>query len=164
MKQVLVERDNSSNDVIEENVYVCSICGSVGVKLWRPYGGTDILICALCAEERQSPYEYDDLNWQKDIKENCYIRIKTGRKLKLDKWKVDKKGLVPSYRGPGPKKLKQEKTDQLIVDIGDVSELYTSGNTIMIPAVTDDNSNFYCYGALPEALCVWWRNLPTRIN
>ncbi len=30
--------------------YVCSTCGAIGCKLWRDYGHTSPLMCAVCAE------------------------------------------------------------------------------------------------------------------
>ncbi len=52
----------------------------------------------------------------------------------MPKWKVDEKGKVPSYAGPGPKGLPSPMTDHLIVDISSVSKAYSSEKTTMIPA------------------------------
>lgn len=49
---------------------------------------------------------------------NCgvhYIGKFTGRLFPLEKWKVNDKGLVPSYNGPGPSDLPLEMTDQLSI-------------------------------------------------
>lgn len=51
----------------------------------------------------------------------------------MPKWKVDEKGKVPSYAGPGPKGLPSPMTDHLIVDISSVSKAYSSEKTTMIP-------------------------------
>lgn len=51
---------------IKTENYVCSICGKRNVKLWRPYMDTTPLICAECAEKRQTPYEYEETIWQKE--------------------------------------------------------------------------------------------------
>lgn len=133
--------------------YVCSICGKKNVKLWRPYGDSAPLICAECAEKRQTPMEYNKVIWKKEDGE--YIGRITDEKLPLPKWKVDEKGKVPSYNGPGPKGLPSPMTDQLIVDI-------SSEKTTMIPACPDEDGNFWCYTVVPEDVCKWWNELPTR--
>lgn len=140
--------------------YACSICGREHVKLWRPYMDTEPLICATCAEERQSPREYDECKWTK--KADHYVGNPTGKKLPLPKWTVDENGKVPSYNGPGPKGLPLEMTDQLIINLKDVSEAYASGETTMVPAVPNENGDFWGYTSVPEERCKWWKELPTR--
>ena len=44
---------------------------------------------------------------------------------------VNDKGQVPSYHGPGPEGLPMKMTDQLIVNLKDVSTSYSSGETSM---------------------------------
>lgn len=52
-KAKLVDKFNYTNSTTPEN-YVCSKCGSTGVKLWRPYGSTHIeLMCGFCASESE---------------------------------------------------------------------------------------------------------------
>ncbi len=142
--------------------YVCSICGKKNVKLWRPYGDSAPLICAECAEERQSPREYREKIWTK-LGEDHFSGTYTGKKLPLPKWKVNENGKIPTNMGPAPEGMtKIPMTDQLLVDISDVSKAYSSGSTTMIPACPDGDGNFWCYTVVPEDVCKWWDELPTR--
>ncbi len=140
--------------------YVCCVCGRSGVKLWRPYMGTKPLICATCAEKRQTAREYDELVWKE--KRDSYIGTMTGKKLPLPKWKVNEKGKVPSYRGPGPKGMQMEETHELLINLNGVSESYSSGETSMVPAVPDAHGDFWGYTSVPSDKCKWWEELPTR--
>lgn len=144
------------------NNYKCAICGREHVKLWRPYMDTAPLICATCAEERQSPKTYSEVVWKKNKLKDSYIGTPTKKKIPLPKWIVDDNGKVPSYDGPGPDGTKEIKTDQLIIDLSNEYESYSSKNTTMIPAVPYENNNFWGYTSVPEDLCEWWRTLPTR--
>lgn len=139
--------------------YVCSFCGKEHVKLWRPYMGTEPLICAECAEKFQAPQEYEEKSWRKEG--DCYIGTPTGKKLTLPKWTVDEKGKVPSYFGPTPDGIPQDMTDQLIVDISKIST-YQSGQTTMISACPNENGDFWGYTSVPENIVKWWEDLPTR--
>lgn len=143
--------------------YACSVCKRDGIKLWRPSGNTKPLICATCAEELQTPQEYDECIWEKNP-EGTWIGTPTGKKLPLDKWQVDEKGLIPSSHGIGHDELPLSMTDQLIIDLSTVSESYSSGCTSMLPAVPDPNQDdeFWAYTAVPEDRCKWWEELPTR--
>lgn len=143
--------------------YECSACKRSNVKLWRPYGYPSPLICASCAEQRQSPFEYEEMSYEKAENGN-YIGTPTGRKIAGQKWVVDETGYVPSYHGPGPSELKLPltMTDQLIVDISDIDTSYASGKTTMIPAVPNDDGQFWCYNAVPKDKIAWWEALPTR--
>lgn len=145
---------------IRTDNYVCSICGKRNVKLWRPYMGTVPLICAECAEKRQTPREYEEKIWHQEDN-GWYIGIFTGKKLSLPKWKVDEKGKVPSYYGPGPAGQPARMTDQLIVDLSDVSTAYSRGVS-MVPACPDEDGKFWGYTSVPEEVCEWWDELPTR--
>lgn len=140
--------------------YKCSICGKLGVKLWRPYGGCELLVCAECAEKRQSPIEYDEVTWKKEGEK--YIGEPTGRKLLLENWKVNEKGKVQNYDGPGPEGIQREMTYQLIVNFKKYG--YASGKTTLIPAIPYENCDdeFWKYGATPQEKVEWWENLPTR--
>lgn len=140
--------------------YVCSICGKKHVKLWRPYMYTSPLVCAVCAEQRQSPRKYDEMLWKEEG--DHYVGTSTGKTLPLDAWHVDEKGRVPSYDGPGPKELPKEMTDQLIVNLKDVSKSYTSGETTIVPAIPDEYGEFWGYTSVPAEHVKWWEELPTR--
>lgn len=142
--------------------YVCSICGKKNVKLWRPYGDSAPLICAECAEKRQTPREYRETIWTK-VGEDHFSGKFTGEKFPLPKWKVNQEGKIPTDIGPVLEEMKIPMTDQLIVDISDVSKAYSSGSTTMIPAcLTDEEDNFWCYTVVPEEACKCWDELPTR--
>ena len=142
--------------------YVCSICGKKNVKLWRPYGDSAPLICAECAEKRQTPREYRETIWTK-VGEDHFSGEFTDKKFPLPKWKVNEEGKIPTDIGPVLEEMKIPMTDQLIVDISDVSKAYSSGSTTMIPArLTDEEDNFWCYTVVPEDVCKWWDELPTR--
>ena len=146
---------------ISTDNYVCSVCGRRDVKLWRPYGDTYPLICAECAEKMQAHYEYDEVIWFPDGEKGYKGRF-TGNTIPLPKWTVDDDGLVPSYEGPGPEGVPERKTDQLIVDLSSVSEVYKSGQTCMIPAAPVGNNSFWGYMSVPEEVCKWWKELPTK--
>lgn len=143
------------------NSYACSICGKEHVKLWRPYGGTEPLICATCAEERQTPQEYRECIWGK-LPDGNYKGTFTGNMIPMERWKVNEDGQIPSCSGPGPDGKTFQMTDQLKVNLKDVSKIYKSGHTNMIPAVPDAGGDFWCYSAVPDKFCKWWYNLPTR--
>ncbi|MBQ8043545.1 MAG: hypothetical protein IJ272_05280 [Clostridia bacterium] len=69
---------------------------------------------------------------------------------------------MPSYHGPGPNELNPPMTDQLIVNISDIDKSWASGRTTIIPAVPDDEGQFWCYNAVPKDKVSWWESLPTR--
>lgn len=141
--------------------YVCSICGKKNVKLWRPYMCTAPLVCAECAEKRQTIMECKDGTWVKDG--NYYIKEENRKLIKLPKWKIDDKGLIPSRFGPGPDGLPESMTDQLIIDLSDLQGVNFTNEVSMVPASpTEDGSGFYGYTSVPENICKWWENLPTR--
>ena len=135
--------------------YKCAVCNRTGVKLWRPYGDSKPLICAACAEKHQAQMTYKETTWVKEG--TTYIGTPTGKELDLPKWTVDEHGKVPPYEGPLPEWTSQMKTDQLIVDLKDVSECYQSGKTTMIPAVPHDDRMdfFYAYFVVPENRVKW---------
>ena len=85
---------------IKKDNYVCSVCGKRNVKLWRPFSNVAPLICAECAEERQTPIMYEEVIWKKKNTGGYKVEL-TGKKIKMPKWKVDENGLVPSSDGPG---------------------------------------------------------------
>ena len=140
--------------------YVCSICGRKNVKLWRPYIDEEPLICATCAEERQSPREYSECIWER--RGGHYIGTPSGRTLLLPKWKVNEYGKIPSYFGPDHSGINKENTNQLIVNLKNVSKAYPSGETIMIPAVPNENDEFLDYNFISKDNYIWWNALPTK--
>lgn len=140
--------------------YVCSICGRKGIKLWRPYMGTGPLICAECAEKRQVPRECNKVVWGKE--KGQYVGKSTDEKISLPRWKVNEKGKIPSAFGPGPKGEPEVMTDQLQLDLSKVSKSYSSGRTSMVPACPADDRSFWGYTAVPDEVCKWWAELPTR--
>ena len=142
--------------------YQCSICGREGVKLWRPYMDTSPLVCASCAEARQSPRLYKEQTWEKNLQGSGYIGRPTGKEFFLPKWTVDARGKIPSRYGFGPDQLPINYTDQLEIDLRDVSTSYQSGETSMIPAVPDEDGYFWGYTSVPENCCKWWENLPNK--
>lgn len=135
--------------------YFCSICGKHHVKLWRPYGYAKPLICATCAEQLQTPLEYDEVTWNK-TGPNEYHGKCTGKKLPFPRWTVKDNGTIPSSY-PGPKGASTIMTDQLIIQLK-----IQSGPTDMIPAIPDEYENYWSYHAVPEEKCMWWESLPTR--
>lgn len=140
--------------------YVCSICGRKGVKLWRPYMSTGPLICATCGEKLQAPRECDKVIWRKE--KGQHVGKITDEKMSLPKWKVDEKGKIPSAFGPGPKGEPEPMTEQLELDLSTVSRCHSSGRTSMVPACPADERSFWGYTAVPEEVCKWWEELPTR--
>lgn len=144
---------------IKTDNYVCSICGKRNVKLWRPYMGTEPLICAECAEKRQSPREYREEVWEtnKQLK-SCTLTITSHP---LPNWKVNKKGKIPTAVGPVSDGRPLPMTDKLLVDLSDVSTAYP-GKTSMIPACPDEEGFFWGYTSVPEKNRKWWEKLPTR--
>lgn len=165
-----------SGDIPES--YVCAICGATHVKLWRPYMDTKPLICAKCAEERQSPHEYNVVDhwvpgkfpnggdcWQGVYKyEISPSGKRVIKKAPMEKWIVDNNGKIPSYIGsPGPDGVWSPISDQLSVDLRGLFESCSSGDTSMIPAVPDSDGECWGYTSVPEEGCAWWQNLPTHL-
>ena len=123
---------------IKTENYVCSICGRRGVKLWHPFLDISPLLCAECAEKRQTPL----------------IAYKK-------RWKVDEDGRVPSYIVFNV--LSENMTNRLYVDLSEVSgSVFSSKCTSMVPAYPKEDGYFYCYNREPEELRNWWNSLPTR--
>jgi hypothetical protein len=147
---------------IKTENYKCAFCGKRNVKLWHPANIDKPLICAECAEKSQKPMECRETMWQKG-KNGCYIGKYTGKKIELPKWRVDEKGEVPSYFGPGPDGKHRCMTDQLIVNLSLLSSSYpTYTDTTMMPAIPYGDDNFWGYTSIPEELVKWWEELPTR--
>lgn len=143
--------------------YECSVCGKENVKLWRPYGDNAPLICARCAEERQTPMMYDEHIWEEKIIDGkkCKVGIPTGKKLPLKRWMVDAKGNIPSYEGPGPDGTPTRIVKHLIVNLKDISESYNSGHTTMVPAIFDSSCGaFWSISAVPQKEVEEWEKWP----
>lgn len=143
---------------INTEKYLCSFCGTRNVKLWRPYMESFPLICAKCAEERQSPRKYKEKIWS-EVAKGCFSGKFTGRKLPLPNWEVNEKGKIPTDIGPLPKGTSLDMTDKLLVDI---STTFSSGSTSMIPACPDEFGFFWWYTCIPKETRKWWEKLPTR--
>lgn len=124
--------------------YQCDFCGRSDVKLWKPYSLEEPLICAECAERRQSKLNYvvrDENN-------------KAQGKSILPSWTVDNKGKVSAYNGTS------EKVDNLIIDMKDVGGSFRQ---TVFPAVVDnENTVFYEYHSIPKDAYQKWEELPTR--
>jgi len=147
--------------------YVCAICGATRVKLWRPYGSPDPLICANCAEELQSPQEQEEREpWVESTLPNgdpCWTAGFTGKKIPMGKWVVGDDGTIPSHIGSsGPDGKWEPMTDQLGVDLKGKFEGYSSGDTSIVPAVPYSISGTYTYHKVPDEGCDWWNKLPTH--
>ena len=139
--------------------YRCSFCGKEGVKLWR----TDtekFLICALCAEIRQSP-----MMIRKIVP--MYVGrapMPVERLVPLPHWKVNEKGRVPSscFFDPSPYKLNWKMTNHLIINLKEAG--FSSGRTTVVPAIPYENgeNEFGADDSIPQDRVEWWENLPTR--
>lgn len=140
--------------------YVCTICKRRNIKLWHPKD-EELLICAECAEKRQKLLQYKEIKWKKE-KDGSQTGTYTGRSIQLPKWEVNEEGNVPSYDGPGPNGLPAYMTDILIVDLSDVSTLYSSGYTIIVPAYPNENGSLENNAFVSENILKWWKDLPTR--
>lgn len=99
--------------------YECSFCKKAGVKLWHPMEGNAPLICAKCAEIRQSKILYNEYAWSRD-KRSAHL---TGKKKVLPIWAVNEKGEVPSYVGPNADGDPLSFTTTLIIDVDDKKEV-----------------------------------------
>lgn len=140
-----------------KKAYECFFCGRKDVKLWRPYGNDEPLICANCAEGHQSPRKDDECIWEKH---DGYYRGKpTGRKLPLPKWEVNEKGCIPAY-GPQPEGLPIPMTEQLLIDLD--CDLMKGKEITVVPAVPNEEGLFWGYTAVPKEGCEWWEKLPTK--
>ena len=140
--------------------YHCSICGKAGVKLWRPYLHTEPLICANCAEERQALRKYNVCNWEHS--KCAIVGIHTGKEAFLDKWIINDKGQIPSPFGPEPEGVPNLMTYKLLVDLRDYYKEKSPIVITLIPAIPDDNGEFFGYTSLPQQASLWWENLPTH--
>lgn len=133
-----------------EKTYECSICKRKNVKLWRPYMDTKPLICAVCAEERQSLEMYDERAWKKVS--GIYKGKLTGTKLPLPKWKINEEGNIPSYKGPGPYGEPIEMIDNIRVNIEEFPNIASLKSICMVPAIADGEGCFYADNFVPEQL------------
>ena len=114
----------------------CSFCGRKGVKLWHPLGEENPLICATCAEKRQSSLTYNEYRWSRNKRE-AHL---TGKKIPLARWIVNDIGEVPSYAGPDADGVPFSYTTTLIIDLEEEK---------MVPCIPVDEEKF-------------WRSLPTH--
>ena len=140
--------------------YKCTFCGKEGVKLWRPLNKEKLLVCASCAEIRQS---------------TMYVRriitmyvgrapMPVKRLVPLPHWKVDEKGRVPSscFYDPSPYALNWKMTNNLIINLKEIG--FLSGKTTVIPAIPDENSEdrYLADTSITQEKIECWENLPTR--
>lgn len=149
---------------IKTDNYVCSICGKRNVKLWCPHigirGELQLLICAECAEKRQSLREFREEVWKTN--NICESYTFTAMTHPLPKWKVNKKGKIPTAEASVFDGRPLPMTDKLWVDLSDISTAYP-GATLMMPACPDEKGFFWDYDtSVPEKSRKWWKKLPTR--
>ena len=160
----ILETTNVKNDVRSITMknstdYKCAICGKKHVKLWRPWGYNGPLICAICAEARQTLRECEELKWE--LKNGQYVGNHTGKTIKLEKWIVDENGCIPTTLGLPVKTLPSATTNVLKVNISDIDSSFGSGGTSYVPAVMDEHG--VCFTIpLSSKNYDWWKNLPTR--
>lgn len=134
--------------------YRCSICKTVGKKLWSPYGNFKTLICATCAEKRQVPRYCSEIIWTKAGKGEL-----TGKKKKMLAWKVNSKGEIPAELDNNPFSA-VITTVELVIDLSKEFPEYV-GETTLIPAYLCNNEYSLALLALKEDK-EYWQNLPTR--
>jgi len=121
--------------------------------------GIEPLICATCAEERQTPHEYHETIWSPNY-DGSYSGTMTNKLLPLPKWSVDENGQVPSYQGPGPDGCNHSMTYKLIINLKDDGEKQS-----MVPAIPDESMDNGIAGVthqVSEEGFKWWAELPTR--
>ena len=138
--------------------YECSFCGKNGRKLWKPLIKKEPLICAKCAEKRQTQIIYLQRAYAKIG--DKYVVTGTKGKAILPKWKVDKNGQVPSYDEPSI-----EGTPKVMVDNLQITVKYENGkikNYNMFPAVLNKKGGFYRYESIPDKDYDAWEELPTN--
>ena len=119
-------------------IYECSFCKATNVKLWRPFGYAAPLICAKCAEQKQSPYK-SQLEQEERI-------------LPRPRWFVSDSGFIKSYHD------KTQLSHRLIVDLDDSRKFMD-----MIPAVPANNGEFWGYIPVPQEELEKWEQLPNQI-
>ena len=119
----------------EYKEYKCSFCQQSMVKLWHPEGNSSPLICAKCAEARQSVRICNEYVWSRDGKR----AKKTGNKSICKRWEVDDEGQIPSPVCLSQNSSPIGKITDLLVDFDGVA-------TKMVPATEG----------------VAWRMLPTN--
>lgn len=136
--------------------YVCCYCGEKEVKLWRPFGEDCPLICAECAQKRQSKCEYPEYSFSKN-NEGAYQATPTGNTFTDPKWEIDDNGTIPTYEKSATSNEATGRTDQLIVDLSREAIHVT-----LIPAVSDKYGNFYTYANITTEAYKKWLQLPTR--
>lgn len=136
--------------------YECSFCGKEGRKLWKPQA-KKILICAKCAEKRQTPITYLQREYKK-IGDKLVVEGTKGKAV-LPRWKVDKNGQVPSYDGPGIEGEPKVMVDNLQITFEDDGKIR---NYNMYPAVPNGRGGFYKYESIPDKEYKKWEKMPTR--
>ncbi|MDD4375225.1 MAG: hypothetical protein PHR25_00355 [Clostridia bacterium] len=140
--------------------YECSICEKKGVKLWRPNGETNPLVCASCAEERQSSIKYLEQTWVK--MGNHYVSGYKEEKLLNHVCKIDEKGKVHLHNENIPKKNQNGAVDDLIITFKENCNEKSTCITRMIPAVLNELGEILINKPIPRELYILWEKLPTR--
>lgn len=131
--------------------YKCGKCGAAGVKLWRDYQTFvcyQSLLCLDCACKEQDK--------TRTVTEDG-LALYTGE---VHHWYRTSDMPIGYWSGYDPKdgppqdaietKSQRVRTDQI---------------GFRVPAVpTEENDTFWGYTSVPEAGCIWWGNLPTRME
>ena len=95
----------------------CVFCKKSGVKLWHNIQSEDTLICAKCAEIRQSKRMANEYIWFN----NGHLGVFTGNKIPLENWKVNEDGEIPGNSGIDPYGKPFSMTTTLLVNIDGIS-------------------------------------------
>ncbi len=140
--------------------YVCSICGKNGVKLWRPNSEVSPLVCAICAEKRQSSIKYLEQTWVKTGEH--YVSEYKEKRLLSHVCKIDDRGKVYLYNENMPKKNQKGFADDLTITIQEDSKESSKYITHMIPAVINELGEIIIHTSIPKELYRLWEKLPTR--
>ncbi len=118
--------------------YRCSICGKTDVKLWRLHLYTEPLICATCAEKRQIPVSRTSKNWLINDSGKIFLRF-----------------------GPSSENSNL-MTYKLLIDLKDYFNEKESVVVDLIPAIPDNDGDFFGYSSSTTQVPAWWENLPTH--
>ena len=142
-------------------IYKCWICKKEGVKLWRPYMDTEPLICAKCAEERQTEREYEEKSWSKQGE--IFVGTPTGKMHQLPKWEVNGKGKIPTGEGLVPDGTESENTTNMLeIKFLPNDRVYYTYRVSMVPALPDGKGDYISYLAMPPEEYKKWEELPNE--
>ena len=97
-----------------------------------------------------------------DKKPGLYmVRRQIGVNILAPKWEVEDKGCVPSWPSNDYKEAPM-MNDMLIVNLKDVSSVFQCGRTSMVPAVWNNDGEYYKYFFCPKEEYKKWQGLPTH--